>query len=201
LIATELHDDIGQALTALKFHIDAARRKLGTPNLPAMLDEAARIAEQTLTKLRDISLALRPAQLDDLGLVATLRWHADRQATATGTDIKFFADAGLGRLDSGLETACFRVAQEALTNIAKHAKANQVSIELIVEGDALLLAIRDDGVGFDTEAALRLAASGASLGLVSMRERATLAGGELSIESASGHGTHIQARFPLRPLI
>jgi len=101
-----------------------------------------------------------------------------------------------GRLTAEVETACFRVAQEAVNNIVRHARAQNVWLRLAVDGDRLVLAVRDDGIGFDVEAAQRRAALGASLGVVSMGERAALADGTLRIESTPGAGTIVLASFP-----
>jgi two-component system, NarL family, sensor histidine kinase UhpB len=147
--------------------------------------------------VRQLSLSLRPLQLDDLGLAAALRSHLDRQATLGGfaahPEIQDFP----ARLPPEVETACFRVAQEAVNNIVRHARARNVWLQLAVDAERLVLAVRDDGAGFDVEAARRRAALGASLGVVSMAERAALAGGTLRIESAPGQGTSVLAGFPL----
>jgi two-component system sensor histidine kinase UhpB len=196
-LARELHDDIGQALTALKLGLEALQRSRDGAAQRARIAEALDTTQHILERVRQLSLSLRPLQLDDLGLAAALRSHLDRQAVlgdfAPHPAIQDFP----ARLPPELETACFRVAQEAVNNIVRHARARNVWLQLAEEGASLVLTVRDDGGGFDVEAARRRAALGQSLGVVSMAERAALAGGELRIESAPGAGTTVRAAFPL----
>jgi two-component system sensor histidine kinase UhpB len=198
-LARELHDDIGQALTALKLNLQALQRGRNGATLESRLQEALDTTQHTLERVRQLSLSLRPLQLDDLGLAAALRSHLDRQAALGGfaphPEIQDFP----ARLPPEVETACFRIAQEAVNNIVRHARARNVWLRLGLDGERLALAVRDDGTGFDVEAAQRRAALGASLGVVSMSERAALAGGQLRIESAPGQGTTLRATFALAP--
>jgi signal transduction histidine kinase len=136
--------------------------------------------------------------LDDLGLEPALRWYADRQAALTGLHVEVRADPLNQRLDPMIETECFRVAQEALTNVAKHAKARTVIVELTTNDEQLHLSVRDNGVGFDVASVRRQAVLGASLGLLSMEERATLAGGGVQYHATPGHGTEVHAWFPVK---
>ena len=145
--------------------------------------------------MRQISLDLRPPLLDDLGLVPALRWYLDQQAQRAGLRIEFFADPALERMSPEIETACFRVAQEGLTNVVRHARAQTVNVELHRTPKALHLVVRDDGIGFDVMTAEQ---QGVSLGLLGMRERVTLLGGEMDCKSAPGRGTEIHAFFPMR---
>jgi PAS domain S-box-containing protein len=194
-IARELHDEIGQSLTAIKIRLRALQRrsKTGLPNL----DECIRIVDQSLSQVQSLSLDLRPPQLDDLGLSAALRWHLDRQAQASRLIPHFSSDPLPGRLYPDIEIACFRVAQEALTNIIRHAHAHQVRIELRRRGTELHLMIQDDGQGFDTDTARGAANQGASMGLIGMQERAELAVGRFELKSFPGRGTQVHAVFPL----
>jgi len=130
-----------------------------------------------------------------------LRWYTGRQASLAGLQVKILTDS-LERLDPMIETECFRIAQEALTNVVKHAKAHTVTVQLSknAEENQLHLSVRDDGVGFDVTGVREQAVRGASLGLLSMEERATLAGGGLECNSAQGRGTEIHAWFPLKLL-
>jgi two-component system sensor histidine kinase UhpB len=196
-LARELHDDIGQSLTALKLNLEALQRGRNGASLESRVQEALETTQHTLERVRQISLSLRPLQLDDLGLAAALRSHLDRQATLGGFAPHPEIQDLPARLPPEVETACFRVAQEAVNNIVRHARARNVWLQLTVEGERLVLGVRDDGAGFDVEAAQRRAALGASLGVVSMAERAALAGGTLRIESAPGEGTSVLADFPL----
>ena len=138
--------------------------------------------------------------LDDLGLEPALRWCTERQAALAGLQAEVRADPLEQRLDPMIETECFRVAQEALTNVVKHAKARTVTVELTKNDDdgQLHLSVRDDGVGFDVASLREQAVRGASLGLLSMEERATLAGGGLEYHSTPGQGTEVHAWFPLK---
>jgi two-component system sensor histidine kinase UhpB len=196
-IARELHDEIGQALTAVKLHLQSAQRQEGT-KAKQSLDESILITDQALQQVRNLSLNLRPSQLDDLGLVAALRWHVGRQASASGLSPEFYADDLEQRLDPALETACFRFVQEALTNIVRHADAHHVWIAVKQQGDRLRVSVRDDGKGFDVATAFRNAIARGSLGLLGMQERVTLAGGKLGVNSQPGEGANVAAEFPLR---
>ena len=194
-IAAELHDDIGQSLTALTIGLHRLARKDGAA--PEVLAECVRVAEATLDQLRQLALDLRPPQLDQLGLEDALGWLAERQRTASGIDVqcKF---SGLERRPSpALESACYRIAQEALTNATRHAKAKGISMNVESDGRLLKLTIHDDGVGFDAKAAREKAVKTGSLGLISMEERARLAGGRLKLRSVAGGGTTLSAIFPL----
>jgi signal transduction histidine kinase len=139
---------------------------------------------------------LLPSVLEDLGLEPALRWLVARQVRQTGQSIQLDVDPLDERLPPELELACFRIVQEALTNIVRHAQAEQVHIELRRRGDRVQLVVRDDGVGFNVQTALERAAHGENLGLLGMRERVTLAGGRLDIVSAPGRGSEIRAQFP-----
>jgi signal transduction histidine kinase len=196
-IARELHDEIGQALTAVKLHLQAALRR-GGPETKQPLEECVQIADQALEQVRNLSLNLRPSQLDDLGLVAALRWHITRQAAVSGLAAEFSADELDERLEAALETACFRFVQEAMTNIVRHAAAQHVWIEARRQNDRLRVSVRDDGKGFDVGAAMREAIARGSLGLLGMQERVGLAGGRLNVSSRPGEGASIVAEFPLR---
>ena len=151
----------------------------GTDALMPRLKESLEVVERVLEQVHDLSLNLRPSMLDDLGLEPALRWYTDRQATLAGLQAEVQADPLEQRLDPMIETECFRVAQEALTNVVRHAKARSVIVELTRNDGQLHLSVRDDGVGFDVAAVREQAVRGDSLGLLSMEERATLAGGGL----------------------
>jgi two-component system sensor histidine kinase UhpB len=194
-IARELHDEIGQGLTALRMSLQAAGR--AHPVRMPHLEDGVRIAEHTLQQVRDLSLDLRPSLLDDLGLVPALRWYLDRQGQRTGLVIEFDADPTEERLSPDLEVACFRLVQEALTNVARHSHASRVQVGLRRHDGELMLTVQDDGVGFDVLTTLEDAVHGQSIGLLGMQERAQLAGGRMEIDSAEGQGTLIAACFPL----
>lgn len=197
-IARELHDETGQALTVIRLHLaDALKGREGIERLP----ECMGVVDRTIAQIRNMALNLRPTMLDDLGLVDALEWVLVQQAKAAGWKPRFHADdLVLGELDPDVNTACFRIAQEALTNAARHAKAREVRVQLwLDEGEGMLrLAVTDDGIGFDPQQAATAAQRQSHFGLVSMAERADLVGGSLEIESAPERGTRIHAAFPLR---
>lgn len=193
-IARELHDDIGQELTAVKINLQAARRVAGTA-LP-FIEDSVSIVERALQQVRNLSLELRPSMLDDLGLIPAMRWYIGRAAQRAGFEAEFSAEPGDLRLPPEIETTCFRITQAALTNTVKHARASRVWIHLGIRNGEAQLVIRDNGIGFDVAAARRRALAGNSLGILSMEERVVLAGGRIEIESAPGHGTEIRVSFP-----
>jgi PAS domain S-box-containing protein len=198
-IARELHDGIGQGLTAAKMEIEAAKRMSDPAGLSLRLDDAIAVIEELLHSVRALSLDLRPASLDELGLVAALRAHVQGQAVRAGLRMLFEADELPGHRDPEAEIACFRVAQEALTNIIRHANATWVQMELRSQEGGVRLVVQDNGTGFDTVAANAGTERGISFGLLSMRERAQLAGGTFLCTSEAGLGTRIEAFFPAGP--
>lgn len=197
-IARELHDEIGQALTVAQLNLQAVLQSPGADALAPRLTESLEVVERVLEQVHDISLNLRPSMLDDLGLEPALRWYTNRQAALAGLQAEFVTDPLERRLDPIIETECFRIAQEALTNVVRHAQARTVTVELHTKDGRLHLGVRDDGVGFDVAPVREQAVRGASLGLLSMEERAALAGGGLEFKSAPGQGTDVQAWFPLK---
>ena len=197
-IARELHDEIGQALTVMQLNLQALLQSPGTRTLVSRLKESLEVVDHVLEQVHDISFNLRPLILDDLGLEPALRWFTKRQAALVGLQAWFHADPLKHRLNLVIETECFRVAQEALTNVTRHAQAKTVSVELRKEAGKLHLRVRDDGIGFDVGAVREGAVRGASLGLLSMEERTALAGGGLEFKSVPKKGTEVHAWFPLK---
>ena len=193
-IACELHDEVGQALTGLKLLLDMSTH-LPADEVTASLGEAQALVNELVARVRDLSLDLRPAMLDDLGLLPALLWHFDRYTAQTNVRVTF-KHSGLQRRRFGpeVETAAYRIVQEALTNVARHASVSEVTVRLWADQDTLGAQIEDQGTGFDPEAAL---AAGATTGLAGMRERAVLLGGQLTVESAPGAGTQVTAELPL----
>jgi signal transduction histidine kinase len=155
------------------------------------------LVEDLVDQVRTLSLQLRPTVLDELGLAATVEWYCQRQVPRLGLVAHYTCAPALPRPHPVIETACFRAAQEAVTNVARHARTNVVWIELRTEDDMLHLAVRDQGVGFDVEAALRRAGRDTGIGLHGMVERLRLVGGRCEIRSTPGRGTAIDARAPL----
>ena len=193
-IGRELHDEIGQLLTMLNIILDMAA--ISPPEeLGRNLDEAKALVKELMTKVRNLSLELQPAVLDDLGLLAALLWHIDRYTAQTKVRVQFTHHGLEGRrFTPAIEIAAYRIVQEALTNVARHAGVSEVMLEAWADAHTLNLTIRDEGAGFVPETVL---AKKDSAGLLGMRERAALAGGYLIFESAPGKGTTIKAAFPL----
>jgi PAS domain S-box-containing protein len=197
-LARELHDEIGQVLTAAKIQFESTSLHPAAGPIAARCRAAAALLDRLLAQVRSLSLDLRPPLLDDLGLMAALRWLVEQQQARVRTPrVHLESGPAFERCDPAIEIACYRVAQEALTNALRHARAHSISILLAREDGALRLSVRDDGIGFDPEAARARAERGGSLGLLSMHERISLTGGTLELRSSSGHGTRISAVFPL----
>jgi signal transduction histidine kinase len=199
-LARELHDEIGQALTVAELNLQAMLQSPGADALLPRLKESLQVVERVQEQVHDLALNLRPSMLDDLGLEAALRWYTGRQATLAGLLAEVRVDPLEQRLDPRIETECYRVAQGALTNVVKYAKAHTVTVELSKNHDdaQLHLSVRDDGVGFDVASVRAQAVRGASLGLLSMEERTILAGGAFECDSTPGRGTEVRAWFPLK---
>jgi PAS domain S-box-containing protein len=198
-LARELHDEIGQNLTALKISIQTARLSTKTPSLKSHLTEGARAVDRLLNQVRNISHSLHPSVLDDLGLFPALRWVTERMTEQFRIKIDLEGEDVDERFPPSIEIACFRVAQESLTNILRYSEANHVRITLRKQNDRLLVTIRDDGIGFDVVNAREHARHGSSMGIIGMEERCRLIGGQLDIQSVPGKGTIVQAWFPITP--
>ena len=198
-VALELHDELGQLLTAIKINLQLGERyKDKAP--PDLYSENLRIVEEALQQVRHLATGLRPSMLDDLGLAPALKWVAEQSASRGGFEVSFHHERTQVRLASEIETACFRIVQEALTNISRHAQAKRVDITLRRDGADLLLEVQDDGLGFDLAVMNQRAMAGDSLGVLGMQERATLLGGHLDIGSTPGEGCTVQLRCPWRNL-
>jgi two-component system, chemotaxis family, CheB/CheR fusion protein len=192
-IARDIHDRVGQQLTALRFALDRVRRSCAdAPAARGSLDEALEIARGIDTDIDVLARELRPAALDDLGLVAALSRYVESWGRHSGVQAEFRID-GLDdvRLTPDVETTFYRVAQEALNNVAKHAHASRADVLLERRNGAILLVVEDDGVGFDAADP----SQGGGLGLSGMHERASLIGAGLQIESSPGQGTSVFLRY------
>lgn len=198
-IARELHDQIGQILTAVKMNLYAVQRFSQGAEAGSYVKDNIEAVDEALRLVRDLSVDLRPPILDDLGLTTALRWYVDRYTKRTGLNVEVLIDLPdeNERFSRELETACFRIAQEALTNVVRHAKASQVTVRLTRDADALLLTVKDDGIGFDVDRLRKRAQRVATLGLISMQERAHAAGGTIELDSAPANGTEIRFSLPL----
>jgi signal transduction histidine kinase len=197
-IARELHDEVGQSLTAAEMNLQAALQDGGTQ--PSQhLRTASEVLQRVLDQVHDLCLDLRPSMLDDLGLEPALRWYTHRQAELLGISVEFHADAIDFRLDPMIETECFRVAQEALTNVVRHSGARRLTVEMTRADGFLHLRVKDDGAGFDLAQRRLEVVQAGRLGLLGMEERAGLAGGGFQLRTAPGQGTEVHAWFPVRP--
>lgn len=198
-IARDLHDQIGQALTAVKMNLHTIQRLCATPESTPRIKDNIDAVDEALRLVRDLSVDLRPPLLDDLGLATALCWYVDRYAQRAGvtTEVQIELPNRDERFSRDLETACFRIAQEALTNVVRHARASHVSLQLTRTKTGLKMKVSDDGVGFDPAALRKRAPRAATLGLLGMQERAHAAGGEIEIHSAISKGTTIRFTVPL----
>jgi two-component system sensor histidine kinase UhpB len=196
VIARELHDQIGQALGAAKLRLQMIRRQPSAQPFHDDLDEVVEALSEALQETRTLALRLRPPQLDDLGLARAMRLYAERLAGTSQMKLHF-PPSSLPVVPTPLDIACFRVAQEALQNIIRHAAAENVWIDLSLKNDMLHLTVRDDGKGCDLAAVRTRVRQGHSMGLLNMEERVTLAGGSIEVLSRPGQGTTIHAAFPL----
>lgn len=190
-IALELHDEIGQVLTGLKLSLEIGTR-LPTDEARGTLNEAQRMVNELMARIRRISLDLRPAMLDDLGLLPTLLWHIEHYTAQTQVRVNFKHSGLERRFIPEVETAAYRLVQEALTNVARHAQVQEATVRLSTHAQNLFIEVEDHGVGYDVESVL---AANETSGLAGMRERAVLLGGQLTIESKSGQGTRLIAEL------
>jgi signal transduction histidine kinase len=189
-LARELHDQLGQSLVAILLNLQGIQGELSSP-ARARVPESTQMIKTMIEQVRTLAFELRPSILDEFGLDEALRNLVTRHGERAGVRASFTAMPPDVRAPVEIETACFRIVQEALSNVARHARARHVDVTLTAQDAALEVTVRDDGVGFDVEQ-LR-----AGLGLMGMRERAELVGGSLDIESVPGSGTTVRARFPL----
>ncbi len=197
-IARELHDEVGQILTGLNLLLEMSTR-LPTEAARLNLQEAQSLVHDLMSRVREMSLDLRPTMLDDLGLFPALLWHFERYQSQTQIEVHFF-QRGVAerRFAPEVETAAYRIIQEALTNVARYAHVTEVTVRLWAQTDTLTIQVEDEGAGFVPEQVL---ATNTSSGLTSIQERATLLGGQVEIISAPGQGTRITAELPLIPTI
>jgi PAS domain S-box-containing protein len=194
-LARELHDEIGQVLTAV--HISIEQLRQSCPTACPRFDKCEQMINRAIGQVRSMSLNLRPAMLDDFGLVPALRWFLEGQKEQSGLEITLEAVSDGLPLPQEVANTAYRIVQESLTNVQRHARARHVWVTVRQDETELRLSIRDDGVGFDPGAALQRATAGASFGLLNMRERIKLLGGRFALESAPGQGTTVRIALPL----
>ena len=197
-ISRELHDEIGQALTAIKFNLDMIDKDLPQTSalLRGRLGEAKSLSNQTLTAMRQLSMDLRPTMLDDFGLIPTLRWYIQNFSNRLNIYSRFEAIGFEEKLPPQIETAFYRIIQEALNNIAKHAGADRIEISLERRDSMIGASITDNGKGFDLERVLHPESPERGFGIIGMQERVSLLGGQIDIQSRPGFGTHIHIEVP-----
>lgn len=192
-IARELHDEVGQSLTGLKISLELGKRFTSEKG-GVYLQEAQGLTNDLLSIVREMSLNLRPGQLDDLGLLPTVVWYIERFENQTNIDVQFKHNVADERYDPQIETTAYRIIQEALTNIARHANKSNVNVELTSNQKNLYINIKDNGPGFDLEKEIH---SGKSSGILGIMERTDLVNGELKFNTAPGNGTEIQIKLPI----
>jgi signal transduction histidine kinase len=195
MLANELHDLVGQKLTALNINLNILKSRSAPPmtaQIGARLEDSLKLVEETIESIRDVMAELRPAVLDDYGLTPVLRWYAEQFVKRTGIATTVIEQGESRRLPAAAEEAFFRIAQEALANVAKYARAEHATVTLDISPRASCLTIADDGCGFDPSACQQPARDH-GWGLMIMRERAAAVGAELIVESAPGRGTRIIA--------
>jgi signal transduction histidine kinase len=195
-ISREIHDELGQALTALKLDLSSIRRNLlsdGLPERSAKIQEVERSVKRIIRTVQQIATELRPGILDELGVVAAIDWLAKDFRKRTGIECKVAIKEVDNVSDKACATAIFRIIQEALTNVMRHAAASRVDVIIEKQGDALTIEVRDNGIGILEE---RITDS-KSLGLIGMRERVRLVGGKIAIGGKPGEGTSVMVILPL----
>jgi signal transduction histidine kinase len=194
-IARELHDDIGQNLTAVSINLQMV--KGSHPDLGSAMDNCIRMLERILKAMRDLSLNLRPPMIDEVGLAAALRWYLASQSGPGVQRVEFQTSVDETRFTPERKLGIFRIVQEAMTNIIRHAGARLVTVSLNQIDDHCELSVQDDGCGFDVAGHQQNPHRRLSLGLIGMQERASLMGGIFGIESRVGAGTLVRVRIPL----
>ena len=199
-LSRELHDEIGQALTAIRINLQWIRRSnIAASEALPRIDESIDAVDDAVRRVRELALELRPSLLDDLGLASALRWYVDRFAFRTGINAQVVGDIQrTNHIPHEIETAAFRIVQEALTNVARHSFATRVSTEISQRNGELHLEVYDNGIGFDSDTILNGKSTAVALGLRGMQERALAVNGDISIISQPRAGTHIMLAVPLK---
>jgi two-component system, NarL family, sensor histidine kinase UhpB len=202
-VARELHDETSQVLTSLLISLAILEESITSQQARDRIAETRQLAHQTLRAIRNLSLDLRPSALDDLGLLPALRWYIKEYQQKFSSEVDFHASGFKERLPAELETVLYRIVQEALTNVARHAHAHKVTVHLEEDQDQIHAFISDDGKGFDVEKIQKMPGAGQEhgWGLVGMHERASLLDGNLTITSQSGQGTKIHVNIPYRSMV
>lgn len=195
-LARELHDGAGQMLTSLLVRIKTLEKESDTPALQSRLQSLLDMVSETIEQVRELSYRLRPAALEEFGLPVALTILVDEMTESSGIAARFLSDLANNSLPPGIEVTLYRIAQEALTNVVRHARASSVQIALSQENNIIMMSIKDDGCGFDPHL-ITAVSQQRHLGLISMSERAAIAGGSFTLESIPGKGTTLLVRVPL----
>jgi len=190
-LARELHDEIGQALTSILIQLKTVQEEKNVNMIIQRIDNLRQLTSQTIEELRRLAMDLRPAALDNLGIVAALRWYTRQCSERTGVEIQFSEPDYLDRLPSQIELILYRVAQEGLNNAIRHGKANRIELGLEIDSTTVRMVISDNGTGF------RRNERYSGLGLVGIRERVELLQGQFSLNSSPGSGTHLFITIPV----
>jgi signal transduction histidine kinase len=191
-IAMELHDEIGQVLTAVQLTLHGIKDFEKPEDVPERLGECIALVETSLQQVRDLSVDLRPWMLDQLGLVPSVRWYVDRQAQRGKFKAEIDTGTDIGRFSQIIETTCYRIIQESLTNILRYARATEVRVSLQKRENELQVNICDNGIGFDIDEVRSRKPGEKGLGLMGMEERVSLLGGKFHLQSQPGKGTTIK---------
>jgi signal transduction histidine kinase len=198
-LAHDLHDEIGQAVTAIKMNLQTMQRVADMSIVQDTLNDSLGILDKILQRVRDLALDLRPSLLDDLGLVPAVRWYVERQAQRADLVAEVEAENVPQDLEPDLSVACFRIVQESITNILRHAKATTIHVALRRMDQHLDLRIKDDGIGMSSRGTPATPVGRSTLGLLGMQERAKALGGRITIQSLPNQGTEVHVRIPLQP--
>lgn len=199
-ISQELHDELGQALTAISLDLGLIEQNLHpetSPEIKDKLSDTKKNADGLDQMIRELALDLRPSLLDDLGLLPTLNWYVERFSQRSEIEVVVDGISEEKRLPEEIETALYRIIQEALTNVVKHAKAKKVGLRIDIGEGVVILNIEDDGKGFDADSLQFPEKSPRGLGLIGMADRTALVGGDIRIHSKPGEGTRIEIEIPL----
>ncbi|MEE9167897.1 MAG: PAS domain S-box protein [Candidatus Neomarinimicrobiota bacterium] len=203
-VSMELHDEFGQALTAAQINLASIKTELppGSPSdLLEKLEETSSLTDELPERSRELSLELRPTLLDDLGLAPTIRWYTDRFTKRLNVNVEVNVGDFEERLPGEIETVIYRVMQEAMTNISRHAEARNVRIDLKRKKSSVMMLVEDDGKGFVVQAVVDRETPEGRLGLIGMEERVGYLGGSLDIRSTPGKGTTIRVEMPMEEVV
>ncbi len=198
-VARELHDEFAQTLTAFVMSMEAAEESegLADESTAEILRRTRALASRTLEQTRRLILDLRPIALDDLGLISAIRWYAERHLEVQGVAVEVKVEGDGRRLPPEVEAPLFRIVQESISNVARHADAQRVEITLAFKDGAVSVIVQDDGRGFDPATIVTSAGTTEGLGILGMQERAALLGGSLTIDSKPGDGTRLFVDVPV----